>query len=116
SRPPQAAGQDPPRSPGERAMSKVAQNLENLRDLPDDELRQSLADTRDELFRLQLGQYTNQVTSTAAMATKRRDIARILTTLRARELGTETQAQKSATEAPEAEAAPKKTRKAKAKS
>ena len=99
-------------------MSKVAQNLDKLRDLPDDELRQSLADTRDELFRLQLGQYTNQVTSTAAMATKRRDIARILTILRARELGTETQAQKSATEAPaaDADAAPTKSRKAKAKS
>lgn len=100
-------------------MSKNAQNLEKLRDLPDDELRTSLAETRDELFRLQLGQYTNQVTSTAAISGKRRDIARILTILRSRELGTETQAQKTATEAPAAEAAPaqkKTTRKAKAKS
>ena len=37
--------------------------------------------TRDELFRLHLGQHTNQVTSTAALTTKRRDIARILTIL-----------------------------------
>jgi large subunit ribosomal protein L29 len=75
-------------------VSKEATNLEQLRDLPDEELRQALTRNRDELFRLHLGQYTNQVTSTAAMMTKRRDIARILTILRARELGTETQAQK----------------------
>jgi large subunit ribosomal protein L29 len=102
-------------------MSKVAQTLEQFRDLPEEELRQQLAATRDELFRLQLGQYTNQVTSTAAISGKRRDIARILTILRARTLGTETQAQKSATSAEggaeATEAAPaKKTRKAKAKS
>ena len=37
------------------------------------------------------------MTSTAALTTKRRDIARILTILSGRELGLETQAQKSAT-------------------
>ena len=68
-------------------MSKTATNLTNFRDLPDDDLRQQLDQTRDELFRLQLGQYTNQVTSTAALTTKRRDIARIMTILRARQLG-----------------------------
>jgi large subunit ribosomal protein L29 len=100
-------------------VSKSAQNLEKLRDLPDDELRAQLATTRDDLFRLRLGQYTNQVTSTAELATKRRDIARMMTILRARELGTEKQAQGTAStakaEAP-AEAAPtkKKSRKAKA--
>ncbi len=97
-------------------MSKTATNLQKLRDLPDDELRAALATTRDELFRLQLGQHTNQVTSTAGLTTKRRDIARILTVLRGRKLGTETQAQK--TEA-KADAAPaeaktkKSTKKAK---
>src|SRR5262245_26652976 len=80
-------------------MSKTAAQLTNFRDLPEDELRAQLATTRDELFRLQLGQYTNQVTSTAAITGKRRDIARLLTILRARELGFETQAQKSS-EAP----------------
>lgn len=99
-------------------MSKTAQNLQELRDQTDEELRGALERTRDELFRLRLGQYTNQVTSTAQMTTKRRDIARILTILRARELGTETQAQKSAEEGATAseEAPAKKTRKAKAKS
>ena len=77
-------------------MSKSSTNLQALRDLPEDELRSKLAETRDELFRLQLGQYTNQVTSSAALSTKRRDIARIQTILRGRALGTETQAQKKA--------------------
>jgi large subunit ribosomal protein L29 len=99
-------------------VSKINQNLEKLRDLPDDELRLQLATTRDDLFRLRLGQYTNQVTSTAELATKRRDIARMMTILRSRELGNEKQAQGSATkaEAPAADAAPtkKKSRKAKA--
>ena len=74
-------------------MSKLAIQLEQLRDQPDHELRQALARTRDELFRLHLGQHTNQVTSTAALVQKRREIARILTILRARELGSETQGQ-----------------------
>lgn len=77
-------------------MSKHATGLTQLRDLPDEELRQALGRTRDELFRLQLGQYTNQVTSTAALTTKRRDVARILTILHGRQIGTETQAQKTA--------------------
>src|SRR6267378_4170723 len=75
-------------------MSKLGASLEQLRDQPDEELKQQLARTRDDLFRLHLGQYTNQVTSTAALTTKRREIARILTILRGRELGIDTQAQK----------------------
>ena len=45
---------------------------------------------------MQLGQYTNQVTSPAGIQAKRRDIARILTVLRGRKLGFEKQAQKAA--------------------
>jgi large subunit ribosomal protein L29 len=78
-------------------MSKASTVLEQLRDQPDHELRQALARTRDELFRLQLAQHTNQVTSTAALTEKRREIARILTILRARALGAETQGQKTQT-------------------
>jgi ribosomal protein L29 len=99
-------------------MSKIAQTLESLRDKPDDELRQHLASTRDELFRLHLGQHTNQVTSSALLTTKRREIARIMTILRGRQSGVETQAQKTATTAPAADSATasstqKKTTKAK---
>ena len=76
-------------------MSKVATNLEQLRDQPDHELQQQLARSRDELFRLHLAQHTNQVTSTAALVAKRREIARILTILRGRALGSEAQGQKT---------------------
>jgi large subunit ribosomal protein L29 len=92
-------------------MSQVGTTLESLRDQSPEELLQALARTRDELFRLQLGQHTNQVTSTADLRTKRRNIARILTILRRRELNLETQAQKQAS-AP-AEAAGTETKKAK---
>ena len=76
-------------------MSKTSTTLDTFRDQPDDELRAQLATTRDELFRLHLGQHTNQVTSTALLRTKRRDIARILTILNSRKHGLEAQAQKS---------------------
>lgn len=82
-------------------MSKVNQSLVALRDQPDEELQQQLAKTRDDLFRLRLGQYTNQVTSTAGIAGKRRDIARILTILRGRALGIEAQAQQTSATAAE---------------
>ena len=98
-------------------MSKAATTLEKFRDQPDDELRQLLATTRDELFRIHLGQHTNQVTSTAQLQGKRRDIARIMTILHGRSLGIETQATKTATQLaePAAESKPttKKTKKAK---
>ena len=96
-------------------MSKIANVLQNLRDQPDDELRQALGKTRDDLFRLHLGQYTNQVTSTASLTTKRREIARIMTILRGRELGIDAQAQKkAAAESPELDDATKLEKPAKA--
>ena len=72
-------------------MSKSADALDKLRDLPADELRNALARVRDEVFRLQLGKHTNQVASTAEITSKRREIARILTILRARDLEIEKQ-------------------------
>jgi ribosomal protein L29 len=78
-------------------VSKHADNLDKLRDLPSEELRTALARVRDEVFRLQLGRHTNQVTSSAEITTKRREVSRILTVLRQRELNLETQgAKKSA--------------------
>jgi ribosomal protein L29 len=98
-------------------MSKTAETLTKFRDLPDEELRQLLATTRDDLFRMQLGQYTNQVTSTAGLQTKRRDIARLLTILNGRTTGVEKQAEKKQSEAAPADAEPakkaKKSKKAK---
>ena len=78
-------------------MSKSADTLTHLRDLPDGELRQALDRTRDELFRLQLARHTNQVPSMAELRTKRREVARILTILRNRSAGAETQGQKTTT-------------------
>ncbi len=88
-------------------MSKHSTTLTTFRDHSDEELRQQLAANRDELFRMQLGQYTNQVTSTAGLTTKRRDIARLMTILNGRAAGIEKQAEKKAT-ATEADAAPAK--------
>jgi len=93
-------------------VSKHATTLTTFRDHSDEELRQQLATNRDELFRLQLGQYTNQVTSTALLMSKRRDIARILTILNGRAAGIEKQAEKKAQSAEAETAAPaKKTKK-----
>jgi large subunit ribosomal protein L29 len=93
-------------------MSKHSTTLTAFRDHSDEELRQQLATNRDELFRMQLGSHTNQVTSTAGLTTKRRDIARLMTILNGRAAGIEKQAEKKATTA---EAAPadsaKKTKK-----
>ena len=75
-------------------MSKSSQNVDRLRDLPVEELREALVQSRDELFRLRLGMHTNQVASTASIATKRREVAQISTILRGRELGLEAQGQK----------------------
>lgn len=94
-------------------MSKSTTNLQTLRDSTDDELKNKLADTRDELFRLQLGQYTNQVTSTALITSKRRDVARIMTILNGRQAGLEKQAQKSAAETSTEAAPAKKSKKSK---
>jgi len=102
-------------------MSKTSTTLAGFRDQPDDELQALLATTRDELFRLHLGQHTNQVTSSALLKTKRRQIAQILTVLNGRKQGLEKQAQAQAAEKAEAAVATedtgekktKKTKKAK---
>ena len=96
-------------------MSKTVENLTKLRDLPDVELQQALSRVRDELFRLKLGMQTNQVASTASVSAKRREVAQILTILRSRELGLESQARRASQgEAGAAEKpAAKKTKKTK---
>lgn len=83
-------------------MSKRKEALARIRDLPDDELGQAHGRAREELFRLKLGNYTNQVENTVSVRHKRRELARILTIQRARELTLEAQAEGggSATETP----------------
>ena len=72
-------------------MSKRTENLDTIRDLPDGELEDALSRAQDELFRLRLGHYTNQVENTMSIRQKRREVARIQTVIRARELNLETQ-------------------------
>ncbi len=72
-------------------MSKRKEGLEQIRDLPDSELAQAYERVRDELFRLKLGHYTNQVDNPLAIRHKRRELAQILTVQRARLLQLETQ-------------------------
>jgi len=93
-------------------VSKTVENLNKLRDLPDVELNQALIRVRDELFRLKLGMHTNQVASTASVSTKRREVAQILTILRRRDLGLETQAKRADTAAETPKKKAKKTKKA----
>ena len=63
-----------------------------LRELSDQELSKKLEDTRAELFNLCFQMATSQLDNTARVTTVKRDIARIQTEIRARQIA----AQKSA--------------------
>jgi ribosomal protein L29 len=98
-------------------MSKRKEALARIRDLPDDELGQAHERAREELFRLKLGNYTNQVENTVSVRMKRRELARILTIQKARSLQLEGQAEGggAATERPAQKKAPAKAAKAETK-
>ena len=57
-----------------------------LRDMVDEELLNRLADAKQELFNLRFQIVTGQLDNSARLRTVRRDIARILTVLREREI------------------------------
>jgi large subunit ribosomal protein L29 len=56
------------------------------KELNDADLLQSLADTKDDLFKMRFSLATGQQDNTARIRAVRRDIARIETELRAREI------------------------------
>ncbi len=58
----------------------------NVRDLGDVQLVEFLAEERDRLFKLRFQLATGQLENTARIAQAKRDIARALTELRAREI------------------------------
>ena len=58
-----------------------------LRNLSEDELAQKLAEAKQELFNLRFQAATGQLESHGRLRSVRRDIARIYTILRERELG-----------------------------
>jgi large subunit ribosomal protein L29 len=67
----------------------MASKMIEIRDRSDEELLASLDRARDELFRLKLGRFTNQLTNVNEIRQKRREIARIETTISARRNGLE---------------------------
>jgi large subunit ribosomal protein L29 len=69
-------------------MSKKSEAASKLRDLPDNELQEALANARDEYFRMRLGNYTNQLENPLVLRAKRREVARIMTVMHARKLDT----------------------------
>ncbi len=60
-----------------------------LRDLPQDEIQDRLAETREELFNLRFQHATGQLDNYRRLRQLRREIARIKTILRERELSNE---------------------------
>jgi len=66
------------------------QKMGEIRDRSNDELNTSLARAKDELFRLKLNRFTNQLENVMQIRNKRHEIARILTVLSARAAGKET--------------------------
>jgi large subunit ribosomal protein L29 len=57
-----------------------------LRELPDDELRQRYAEAKEELFNLRFQAVTGQLDDPRRLSRVRRDIARVLTVMREREI------------------------------
>ncbi len=57
-----------------------------LRDLPYEELKEKLADAKEELFNLRFQMATNQLDNTARLREVRRDVARIATVMREQEI------------------------------
>lgn len=57
-----------------------------LRELPDDELRQKLAEGKEELFTLRFQVVTGQLDNPQRISEVKREIARVLTVLRERDI------------------------------
>ncbi len=57
-----------------------------LRELPDDELRQQLSESKEELFNLRFQVVTGQLDNPRRIKEVKREIARVLTVMREREI------------------------------
>ncbi|HET8738383.1 MAG TPA: 50S ribosomal protein L29 [Acidimicrobiia bacterium] len=60
--------------------------MDELRKMSADELREALMEAKEERFNLRFQVATNQLDNTARLRTVKKDIARILTVMREREL------------------------------
>jgi large subunit ribosomal protein L29 len=58
-----------------------------IRELSDDELKRKESDTREELFNLRIQIATHQTTNVSRIKKLKKDLARVLTITRERELG-----------------------------
>ena len=67
--------------------AEKGQKLVEIRDRSEEELMGSLDRARDELFRLKLGRFTNQIENVMQIRNKRREIARIMTVINERKHG-----------------------------
>ncbi len=61
-------------------------NAAELRDLTYEELDEKLAEAKEELFNLRFQLATNQLDNTARIPAVKKEIARIMTTMRAQEI------------------------------
>jgi len=69
-------------------MGSVAnKQAQELRELDDDELLTRLGESKEELFNLRFQVATGQLDNNARLRTVRRDISRMYTVMRERELG-----------------------------
>jgi large subunit ribosomal protein L29 len=68
----------------------VHDRADEVRNLTDEELISSLRDAKEELFNLRFQVATGQLDNNRRLQTVRRDIARIYTVMRQRELGIST--------------------------
>ena len=64
----------------------MAKTAESLRDVSDGELLDKLADAKEELFNLRFQHVTGQLDNTARLGVVRKQVARINTELREREI------------------------------
>jgi large subunit ribosomal protein L29 len=63
------------------------QKIAELRELPDEDLEQRVREFKEELFNLRFQNATGQLDNNRRLQVVRRDIARIYTVMRERELG-----------------------------
>jgi ribosomal protein L29 len=71
-------------------MAAKGPKIIEIRERSDEELLASRDRAKDELFRLKLGRFTNQLTNVMHIRDKRREISRIETVISARRNGQET--------------------------
>ena len=76
-------------------MAKTKERVAELRLLGDNELVERLAETRRELFNLRFQLATGQLDNSARLSEVRKDIARLSTFLREREIAAHEAAQES---------------------